>query len=207
VEMEVIRNVPLPKPVNTSIKTPDFLPDKKFVLYQGALNKGRGLELVIDAFEYIEGFVLLIAGDGDISMQLKDRIISKKLEQKVVMCGKIPFDDLYALTTKAALGISIEENLGLNYCYALPNKLFDYIQAHIPVLVSDLPEMKKIVEDYDIGEVLISRDPEKVAAQIQAMIVSPKRGIWIKNLKKASEELNWEKEKTKLLDLFDKITR
>ena len=71
-------------------------------------------------------------------------------------------------TAQADLGISLEENLGLNYYYALPNKLFDYIQARIPVLVSDLPEMAAVVHSYGIGKVISkTSDPLELARVIQ----------------------------------------
>ena len=93
----------------------------------------------------------------------------------------------------------------MNYFYALPNKLFDYIQARIPVLVSDFPEMKKITEIYQIGETLISREPEKLAQQLITMLTSKNRNLWKQNLEIAADELNWENEKRKLVQLFENV--
>jgi glycosyltransferase involved in cell wall biosynthesis len=120
--------------------------------------------------------------------------------------GRIAPDQLFSLTKNALLGVSMEENLGLNYYYALPNKLFDYIQARIPVLVSDFPEMSRIVKDYNIGETIKSRESKEFAKQIMSMLQSPDREQWKQNLEKAAGELNWEKEKFKLLEVFDNIS-
>ena len=77
----------------------------------------------------------------------------ENLTDGVIFTGRLPFEELAQLTSTAHLGLSIEEDLGLNYRYTLPNKLFDYIQAQIPVLVTNLPEMSAIVNQYKIGEI------------------------------------------------------
>ena len=81
----------------------------------------------------IDNAVLVIAGDGDIAIQLKTLAHSLRLQDKVKFLGRMLFNEVKYITVQADLGLSIEEDLGLNYKYALPNKLFDYIQAEIPV--------------------------------------------------------------------------
>ena len=90
-------------------------------------------------FEFIDDLKCVIAGDGDIFNELNLRIRSKNLQDKIILLGKLPFTDLQRVTPFASMGVSIEENLGFNYYYALPNKVFDYIQAGVPVLVSRFP--------------------------------------------------------------------
>jgi glycosyltransferase involved in cell wall biosynthesis len=125
---------------------------KKIILYQGAVNIGRGLEQAILAMHFIETAKLIIAGDGDILIKLQNLVINEKLQNKVEFTGRLPLKELTKLTPQADLGLSIEEDLGLNYRFALPNKLFDYIQAQVPVLITNLPEMAAIVNQYNIGE-------------------------------------------------------
>ena len=128
---------------------------------------------------------------------------SLSLGNRVEFMGRIPFGELSAYTRQAALGISLEENIGLNYYYALPNKLFDYIQAQIPVLVSDLPEMRRIVNEYAIGQVVRDRKPEFLARQVKEMMSSEaQRKKWKKNLHRAAAELCWENEVDKLRDVY-----
>jgi glycosyltransferase involved in cell wall biosynthesis len=101
------------------------------------------------------------------------------------------------------LGISIEEDLGLNYRYALPNKLFDYIQAQIPVVVSNLPEMKKVVEKYHIGLIANSNDPKYLAGVFRkALFEEPLRETWKNGLKTAANNLNWTHEKKVIEEIF-----
>ena len=96
--------------------------------------------------------------------------------------------------------------MGLNYYYALPNKLFDYIKARVPVLVSDFPEMGTLVKKYDIGITTLSTDPQELAEIIKFM-VTDRSSIqkWKRNLQKAALELCWEKEEKKLLNLYKEI--
>jgi glycosyltransferase involved in cell wall biosynthesis len=205
VKMEIIRNLPFGN--RKEARRPDLLDcgPKKIIIYQGALNVGRGLERMITAMQYLDDFKLQIFGDGDINEQLKKLSKQLRLEDRVYFMGRYPFEELKGYTRQASLGISLEEDIGLNYRYALPNKLFDYIQAGIPVLVSDLPEMKNVVEEYDIGRVVKDPDPELLANQVKEMMNSDElRMRWKKNLRKAADELCWEKEEEKLLDLYRK---
>ena len=92
--------------------------------------------------------------------------------------------------------------MGLNYRYALPNKLFDYIHAEIPVVVSNLPEMKKIVAQYSVGKILEERSSEKLAS----LLLSIDKPKYTNVLKKAKEELNWNMEKEKLILIFEHLS-
>ena len=106
-------------------------------------------------------------------------------------------------TAQADLGISAEEDLGLNYRYALPNKIFDYIQSGVPVLCSPLPEMKNIINQYQIGQCIESKEPEALSKQISDMLFNEtKRAEYINNLSIAAKELNWNQEKKVLESIF-----
>jgi glycosyltransferase involved in cell wall biosynthesis len=203
----VVRNLPhreelIIVPHEKSLATDD----RKIILYQGALNIGRGLEYAIKAMQYINDARLLIAGDGDITLPLKQLAADLELADRVSFLGKIPLEEMKFITAQADLGLSIEEDLGLNYRFALPNKLFDYIQQQVPVLVSNLPEMKKIVDDYQIGMILESHDPQQMAAQIHdALFNWELRDKWYNNLPLAAHDLCWENEEQVLIDIFEKI--
>jgi glycosyltransferase involved in cell wall biosynthesis len=105
------------------------------------------------------------------------------------------------LTPLAAIGLSLEEDLGLNYRFALPNKIFDYIQAEVPILVSNLPEMKAVIKQHKVGEIVAHRDPKKLAHQIKKIIQKD----FTKELKVAKEDLIWEKQENKLLTIFNNL--
>jgi len=177
-------------------------PSKFRIIYQGALNRGRGLELMIDAMQYLEDTLLFIAGEGDIGDVLKRRVERQAVQGRVVFTGRLTPGELRRITPECDLGVSLEEDLGLNYRLALPNKIFDYIQAGIPVLCADLPEMSAIVHHYRVGEVCISREPQELAKQISGMLSDgDARKQWKSHLGSAAAELCWEREEQKLLDL------
>lgn len=200
--VEVVRNVPFLQ--STQIVSVNLqLPSKHVVLYQGALNLGRGLEMLIESMQFMTDVCLLLVGDGDKMVELKQLTQEKGVTEKVIFTGKIPFEKLPSYTQLATIGVSVEEDLGDNYRYALPNKLFDYIHARKPVLVSDLPEMRNIVETYRCGEVLQNRAPELVARQIQSLLQNTSQlQIYAQQSRKASEELCWQREEEKILQLY-----
>jgi len=203
-EFTVIRNMPRFSPVTfiPGDRQMDF-GDQQIILYQGALNMGRGLELMIQAMKYIPKSILLLAGDGDKKDELQELVIQEDLGGKVVFLGRLSLSELHFLTPQADLGISLEEDLGLSYHFALPNKLFDYIHAGIPVLVSDLPEMRRLVENYKVGEILKERTPEAVAQQINELFSAKEyRKIWEENASLAARELCWENEEKKLAAIY-----
>lgn len=201
----VVRNLPVSRkpPRETGVR--EQYRGKGIIIYQGSLNVGRGLELLIDAMIYLEDMVLLMAGDGDITLRLKDRVKEKNLDERIRFLGRVQPDALYPVTCSADIGVSLEEDLGLNYRYALPNKLFDYIQARIPVLCSDLPEMRKLVKKYGVGEILTERDPEALSAVIRKMLKERKQGKWQDSLDTAACELCWEKEQVVLNDILEEL--
>ena len=173
---------------------------KKIIIYQGAVNIGRGLELIIETMEFLNNCALVVIGNGDIYKDLLKKVEHKKLNHKIHFLGKISPDELHKLTPLAHLGLSIEEDLGLNYRFALPNKIFDYIQAEVPILVSNLPEMKMISINYNVGEIVKDRKPIELAKQIEELI---EKDFSI-NLNKAKKELIWEKQEEKLISIFNK---
>jgi glycosyltransferase involved in cell wall biosynthesis len=201
--MEVIRN--LPRQIKSVNRASSVMPEEKIIIYQGALNMGRGLESAIRAMKYLNNVRLEIAGSGYLENELRKLASDLNLQDKVIFLGRLLPPDLQQHTCRAHLGISLEENKGLNYYYALPNKLFDYIQARIPVLVSDLPEMAAVVDEYGVGRVIHTDSPHELSEVMNEMLTNiPLRKEWQKNLVKASQELCWEKEEPRLLEIYRK---
>lgn len=205
VTFETIRNVNRFRPDHefSAIRKDTSL---KIIIYQGALNLGRGIELAIKSMQYLENAKLWIIGDGDIKTELVKLTTELGLSSKIEFKGRVSIEDLWNYTPLASVGISLEENLGLNYQYALPNKLFDYIQARIPVIVSDLPEMSAIVKKHKIGSVLVNRTPQNLADTIRGVfdnIIASEEFNF--NILRTAQELCWEKEEEKLVMLFKRV--
>jgi len=168
-KMTVIKNVPylhqsMPKPEKKDFKT---------IIYQGALNKGRGLESVIRAMQTVSDAKLIIIGDGDIRSELEELTVQMSLQGKVQFLGKILPDDLKSFTLNADLGLCLLDNLGLSYYYSLPNRIFDYLHAGIPVLASDFPEIRKIVETYKTGVLVSHHEPDYLSRVINEILQIP----------------------------------
>jgi glycosyltransferase involved in cell wall biosynthesis len=201
-EVKVIRNVPFLKSDITTRK------NEKIIVYQGALNVGRGIELMIEAMNYLPETKLWIIGRGDVQDYLEQLAKEQAAASRIIFKGFIPLNELYQYTAQASLGLSLEEDLGANYRYSSPNKIYDYIQAGIPVLVSDLPEMNALITEYGVGAVLPKeeRQPEKLAQQITHILDhSDAYKTYQANCLKAKEILNWEAEKEKLISIYKNI--
>ena len=208
IEMKVLRNIPqLVEPAEQPSKSELGLPlDKKIIILQGSgINMHRGAEESVEAMRYVEDAILLILGSGDVIPELKQLVKQYNLEHSVIFKGRMPYDKMMAHTRVADLGLSLDKDTNVNYRFSLPNKLFDYIHAGIPVLGSDLVEVKRIIENYRVGEIAVSFEPEKLAAQIQEMLLSPEVKEWRRNALKARAELNWETETKVLSTMIDNL--
>jgi len=175
----------------------------KVLIYQGAVNRGRGLEMVINAMKFLPEAMLFIVGEGEEEKELEKLVLKTSLYNRVIFYGRVPFEELKFLTMQADLGLSAEEDICLNYRYSLPNKLFDYIHAGIPVLVSGMPEMEKIVTSRQIGKIILDRSPEKLAAKIRSML-SDEESVkqWRANAIATAKEFNWCNEKNKVTEIY-----
>jgi glycosyltransferase involved in cell wall biosynthesis len=204
----VVRNIPAKNVSARALTRKEVhLPeDRKIILLQGAgINIHRGAEEAVEAMQYIDNAVLLIIGGGDVVSKLKEMAEKEHLDGKVIFVGKLPPDELRAWTRLADIGLTLDKDTNINYRFSLPNKIFDYIHAGIPVLASDLVEVKKIVQQYNVGRIAASHDPRAIAAVIREMLESPEFPEWKKNTVKAAEELNWEKEEQQLKKVFQQF--
>jgi glycosyltransferase involved in cell wall biosynthesis len=197
INMKVVRNVPYLLKY-TGEKLLDYS-GKKIILYQGALNVGRGLEWVIDAMPFIENAVLVIIGDGDIADELKKRINNLNVTDKVFFLGRIAGAELHKYTPSADLGLCLLENRGLNYYYSLPNRIFDYLQAGVPVLATDFPEIANIVKPHKTGILISHYEPEYLAEVINDFFA---KGFDTSHFAETAAEFCWEEEEKILLEVI-----
>lgn len=200
---EVIRNVPFLKPF------PDISKNESNtfrLLYQGVLNEGRGLEEMLVAMSDLSGVELWLAGEGDLSSDLRRMATEMGLYDRVKFLGKLPPGELAKLTPQADLGLNLLKNKGLNYYYSLANKAFDYIQAGVPSLSMDFPEYRKINDEFHVFSLLKSIESNEIAAAIEHLRSEKKAYCEIReNCKAAARELIWEKEEKKLLEFYRRV--
>ena len=205
----VVRNVPLLQKneiVNQSRESLGLPTSKKILILQGSgINIQRGAEEMVEAMQFIEDAVLLIVGGGDVIGRLQEIVREKSLERKVIFKPRQSYAKLMQYTACADLGLTLDKDTNLNYRFSLPNKLFDYIQAGIPVLASPLPEIQKIITTYEIGDFIPDHKPENIARKVSEILSNqPLMAKWKKNLKFAASQLNWEKEEKTLRSVYQK---
>ena len=211
VPMHVLRNIPMLSEQQKLEHVPKEqlgLPNnKKIILLQGAgINIHRGAEEAVEAMQYVENAILLIIGSGDVLPQLKQMVTQLNLGSKVMFIDKLPFDKLLQYTHHADLGLTLDKNTNMNYKFSLPNKLFDYIHAGVPVLASNLIEVKKIVLDYQVGTCINTHEPKHIAETINNIFSNEaKLAEWKENTKKVAEILNWEHEEQKLKSVYEHL--
>jgi glycosyltransferase involved in cell wall biosynthesis len=171
---------------------------------QGAgINIDRGAEEAVQAMQFIEDALLMIVGSGDVIEVLKQMVKDLNLREKVMFTGKVPFEKLVQYTRHADLGLTLDKDTNINYRYSLPNKLFDYIHAGVPVLASPLTEIKKIIEEYKVGTTIASHDPRHIAEKINSIFAdTTSLQEWKKNTKIAASKLNWESEELRLKEVY-----
>ena len=202
----LLRNLPL---INKSISPINYrvefnIPEDNFViLYQGIIVDGRGIETYFKVVKKMENLCIVILGGGEHIEKYKSLSEDMKINDRVFFAGKISQDKLLNYTAGALAGLSLIDDISINNHYALPNKLFEYVMSRLPVIVSDLPQMKKVVLEYDIGAVIKESNEDELIEVLN---------IWIndqslyktkkENCIKASATLNWETEFENIYYLF-----
>ncbi len=205
----VIRNIPLYQTPSAKIDFREMYgisEDKMILLYQGVLLEGRGVPLIMRAMAKLPDTVLVILGDGEQKNNFQKLADELKISERIFYAGTINQRELINYTAGADVGLSLIENISISYYHALPNKFFEYIMAGLPVLCSDLPQMKKIVEEFHVGESVSAENENNIYLTLKRWSESPDLLSSYKiNCMRAAKELNWQEEykksRKRLLDL------
>lgn len=196
----VIRNVPELK--TSSI---DHQQKQHIILYQGAINKGRGLEQLIDAMENIDA-KLVIAGEGDLSAEIREKAAGKYYSDKIEFAGMLNPETLKKKTQSAMVGINLVAPIGLSYYYSLSNKFFDYIHAGIPQITMDFPEYARINDQYQIAVLIKELRSEEISEAILSLISNSQLyDQLVANTQRAKLDLNWGVEQQKLIEFYQHV--
>ena len=199
VHYTTIRNMPLLRDL------PEQTPEKPFILYQGAVNEARGFETLIPAMKKVD-IPLVICGDGNFMPQLKKLIRENGVEEKVVLKGMLPPEELLQFSPRATIAVAVPENTGLNQYLALPNKFFDYLHAGLPQVTANYPEYMQLNRAFEVAVLLDQLDPETIAAAVNNLLQDL---VLYKKLKEnclwARLLLNWQKEELKLIEFYKSV--
>ena len=199
VSYQVIRNVPQTTAWNHAEKKSGIL------LYQGAVNKGRGLEKLIEAMKYING-ELWICGDGNFFKEMKLAVNKHGVSGKVVFWGMLNPEDLKNKTSAATVAINPFERDGLNQYLSLSNKYFDYIQNSLPQVTMNFPEYENINQEYEVALLIDDLEPATIARAVNSLFTD--KNLYKKlqeNCIRAREVLNWQQEEKILLAFYKQL--
>lgn len=213
VEMTVVRNLQDCGCQGASARQQDEAVGSKeghVLLYAGKVNVGRGVDWAIDALEWLPECRLVVAGDGDLLEEMKEYAAQKAWADRVEFTGRLMPEEMAALTAKADVGLVMLEDRGLSYHYALPNRIGAFVQAGVPMVVSDLPEMARVVRTYGVGAVIEGKKGSE-RTNAEALVEAVKR-VLAKEWKEedfaaARQNMDWNKEKVKLLECLKAITQ
>ncbi len=204
VSFGVVRN--MPQAAARPAERPS--PPPYVLLYQGALNEGRGIEYLLEAMLHLPDCVLWLAGEGDLSAALRQQAAQHQLGGRVRFLGRLDPAALRQLTPQAWLGLNLFEQKGLNYYYSLANKFFDYVQAGVPVLTMNFPEYRAMQLQYEVALLLDTLSTEAVVAAVKHLQQEPQH---YERLRRAAQQARlvwtWEAEEPTLLALWDAALR
>lgn len=167
----------------------------KIILYQGVVLEGRGIVKILNILEKFEKVHFVIVGDGEFKVKFENMANALNCSNRIHFIGAVNHSELLNYTASADIGLSLIENISISYYYALPNKLFEYIMAGVPILASNLPQMKKIIDEYIVGKYVDPENENELVENLTNMLENKEELVNYKlNCQKASKELNWESE-------------
>ncbi|WP_457592957.1 glycosyltransferase [Hydrogenimonas sp.] len=183
--------------------------DRKIFLYQGALGTGRGIETLLEAFKKpiaeakngLKPPVIIFMGYGPLEIEIKK---AAKKYDNIFFHEAVSPDILLEYTGSADAGISMIEDCCLSYRYCLPNKIFEYMMVDIPVIVSDLPEMKRVVEENGVGVVAESNSVEGLREAVRKVCRMDMK-LLRENIQRVKDVYNWQEQEKTLLKIYNEL--
>ncbi|MCQ2284525.1 MAG: glycosyltransferase [Bacteroidales bacterium] len=205
-KVQVVRNIPRAKtfPVTETRESLGLPADKKIAILQGTgLHRDRGVEEIVEAIPFVDNVLLVIVGSGAVIPLVQTRVKELQIEDKVRFVPRVAPEKLFNYTRLADIRISLDKDASPNHHFSLPNKIFEYIQAGVPILSTDLPERKRIIEKYKVGKIVQDLSPKALASAIQEMLGNEEQYLqWKANCVKAAQDLCWENEEKVLQKIY-----
>ncbi len=204
----VLYNIPTRKPVPSrpAPLAPGLNPDIVTILHQGHMMKERGCEELVAAMRDIEGAALVFLGGGPLRSALQEQAEALGVARRVHFVDPVPSDRLLERTAAADLGVTPLRDTCLNRRFALPNKLFEYLMAGLPVIASDLPEIRRVVAPHDVGALC---EPGNQAALTDALrrAVAQKslRERWRRNIPRVFETFNPDSVSKRFMHIYEAL--
>ena len=181
----------------------------RVMIFAGSLRPHANLETVVDGFgrANLAGWVLAILGDGPLKDSLLRDVERLGLRDRVFLGARANERDLVPAIASADVGLLPYQAVGINHEIATPNKLFEYLQARVPIATSRLPMVERIVEAAETGGYVDYSSTEATAAGLQAFVTRTLPQISRDTLDAAAERFAWEREEGGLVTLVEAVTR
>jgi glycosyltransferase involved in cell wall biosynthesis len=202
----LVRNIPpasVSFPVTATRQSLQMPEDKTVLLLQGAgINEGRGGEEIVQSMQYLTDYHLFIVGEGTVVPQLKEMTKQMQMQDRITFVPRQTPDKLFNYTSLADIGMAIDTDVSANLRFSLPNKIFEYIKAGTPMVVSNLVERARIVKQYEVGEIAETVTPEAIAQAVKQLSAPERMAQCRENCKIAAKELTWENEEKVLEQVY-----
>ena len=180
--------------------------DVPIVLYQGGLQQGRGLDRIVDAAKLVENANFVFIGGGRMEQGLKAQVESLSLGDRVHFIPTVALAKLPSYTVSADIGVQAIENTCLNHFSTDSNKLFEYLIAGLPIVATNMPEIRKIVQEYNLGHLVPESDTVQLADAIQRLVDDAgSRERFAKNARTTARVLNWEAQEKEFIDAYKDV--
>lgn len=168
--------------------------EERLVLYQGDVSLSRGIARFVQALAYLPAeYRMVVVGGGPDLERLKEIGQPFEREGRFTMLGRVEHHLLPVIMTMANVGIVTYPFQGLNNIYCAPNKLFEYALSGLPVVATNQPPLRRLVESYGIGKLVGEHDtPEQIAGLIKE--VAKNKAEYAKALARFLEDHRWEDE-------------
>jgi glycosyltransferase involved in cell wall biosynthesis len=178
--------------------------DKPLLLYQGRLTAHRGIEEFIEVVSRLPGVAAAIVGSGPNESTLKAIAADKRLHDRLVFVPQVPWNKLCEYTADADVGFCLSQDDCENNRLALPNKIFEYLMAGVPVVVSDFPILREYVDKSGVGVLAPQDNPATIAEIVGALLAEPRRLDEMKEraLQLSRLTFNWESQEAELIRLY-----
>jgi glycosyltransferase involved in cell wall biosynthesis len=182
--------------------------DIPIILYIGGITFNRGLEQTIESLQYLKGPIFVMLGPGKLGFinHLREHAKTFNVSDRVIFAPPVPHNEVASYASSADVSVAPIQNVCLSYYYCSPNKLFESIMAGLPVAASDFPEMRAVIEADQIGAVFDPAKPKEIAAAIEK-ILSDREAYELmrKHAYRAAAKYSWEKESTRLLEIYREL--
>ncbi len=167
-------------------------------LHLGGLCVGRGIETIVEAFKNADAQERVVAflGFGELEGLIQDAAAHSP---SIRLLPPVKPDDVVGIASSADVGVTLTYDTCLNHRFCLPNKLFEYWMAGLPVIVSNLPEMSRVVSETGAGVVASVNSAEGLISAMEQVESGP-LGHLRKQARLASSTYQWDNEATKLIE-------